>query len=179
MKQKNIYFAAVVLAAILLLAEVSRAQENMSEHFHPFKQLIGKTWKGIVNAKDPGQPLYDISKFEVILNGQAIRNLHSVNNGDYGGESIIYWDKDKQSLIYYYFTTAGFYTHGTFSVEDQKLVSHEYVEGNAQGITEVKGISEITADGKLSVKTQYFVNGKWTEGRNTLYEETSEPVTFK
>lgn len=178
--ENKVKFAIITVAvSMILFNNMYYAQDNIADHFQPFKPLLDKTWKGIVDNRNKEKPLYDVSKFERALNGQAIRNIHSVNNGDYGGETIIYWDKTKEILIYYYFTTAGFYTHGTFKVEDGKLISHEFVEGNAQGITEVKGISEITADGKLSVKTQYFANGKWEDGRDSIYEETTEPVIFK
>lgn len=177
---KNIFELGLNAALFILLAvNLNFAQDDAADHFAAFKPLIGKTWKGIVDNRNPDKPVYDISKFELALSGQAVRNLHSVNNGDYGGETIIYWDKVQKNLVYYYFTTAGFYTHGTFTSEGGKIISHEFVEGNEQGITEVKGISEITPEGKLSVKTLYFKDGKWIDGRNSVYEETNEPVILK
>ena len=82
--------------------------------------------------------MVDVSRFEVALNGQAVRNLHSINDGEYGGETLIVWDQEKQAIVYYYFTTAGFYTTGTMRADGDALVSHETVKGEAGGVTEVK-----------------------------------------
>ena len=156
------------------------AQEQLAENLKGFQPFIGKTWKG--ELKDPGmdKPATDVARWERALNGMAVRVLHSVNNGEYGGESIIVWDKVKQSLVYYYFTTAGFYTSGTMKTENGKLIGHEYVTGNANGVTEVKSTNEATADGKMISKSQYLQNGKWVDGHAAVYtEDASAQVVFK
>ncbi len=75
--------------------------------------------------------------------------MHSVNDGEYGGESIIMWDAKKESLVSWYFTTAGFYTQATLQFEDEKLISIEDVTGNENGITQIKAIIEFLPDGQL------------------------------
>ena len=103
-----------------------------------------------------------------------------MNEGVYGGETLIVWDKKKESLIFYYFTTDGFYTNGTIKVEDGKMISHEIVTGNDDGITEVKSVGTILPDGKMQSKSQYFKNGEWVEGHAFIYEEAPEAnVIFK
>ena len=79
----------------------------------------------------------------------------------YGGETIIMWDPQKKSMVFFYFTTAGFFTQGTMKFENGKFISHEYVTGNKQGITEVKAIGEKLPDGRMSSKSQYLKEGKW------------------
>jgi hypothetical protein len=37
-----------------------------------------------------------------------MKAIHSVNGGEYDGESIIFWAKSNQSQAYYYFPIAGF-----------------------------------------------------------------------
>ena len=66
--------------------------------------------------------MYDVSRWERALNGRAVRILHADNDGVYGGESIIMWDKEKESLVFYSFTTAGFCTHGTMKYENGKFI---------------------------------------------------------
>ena len=90
------------------------------------------------------------------------------------------WEAKQQSVVYYYFTTAGFYTHGTMKFEKNKFISHEYVTGNQNGITEVKGSGEIMPDGKLISKSQYLQNGKWVDGHEAIYvEDATASVVFK
>ena len=100
-------------------------QKGLSEHLKPFENYIGKTFKGEFANSTPEKPVYDISNWERALNGNAIRILHSVNNGEYGGESIIMWNAKKESLCSWYFTTAGFFTEATLYFEDDKLVRIE------------------------------------------------------
>lgn len=172
--------STLAVFVLLGLATAAFAQEDLAEPLKPFKPFLGKTWKGQLNDPGTGKPAIDVSRWERALNGQAIRVLHSVNNGEYGGESIIFWDKQKNSLAFYYFTTAGFYTHGTAKFEDGKFISHEYVTGNAEGVTEVKSTGEMTADGKLVSKSQYFKKGEWVEGHTAVYEEDpAAQVVFK
>lgn len=158
-KKRLILFAAILIS----LTGLAQAQDDLAENLKLFKPFIGKTWKGEFANSTPEKPIIDIAHWERALNGQAIRVLHSINNGEYGGESIIFWDNQKKSLSYYYFTTAGFYTTGTATFENGKFISHETVAGNQDGITEVKAIGEITADGKMHNKSQYLKNANgWT-----------------
>ena len=114
------------------------------------------------------------------LNGKAVRVLHSINDGVYGGESIIVWDEKKKSLVYYYFTTAGFYTTGTMTLSDGKYASHEVVAGSAEGITEVRAMGELRADGTMHSKSEYLKEGKWVPGHEVTYKEDAKAeVVFK
>jgi len=150
------------------------------DRFVPLKPFLGKTWKGEFKDSTPEKPIYDVSKWELILNGKAVRIMHSVNNGEYGGESIIIWDDSKKCLVFYYFTTAGFYTNGTITIEDGKMTSHEYVTGNENGITEVKSESKISPDGKLHTKSFYLKDGQWIDGHEISYSEDElAQVIFK
>ncbi|MGE0455103.1 MAG: hypothetical protein AB7O37_08640 [Vicinamibacteria bacterium] len=157
------------LLALALLAAARPALAGMNPQLAPLAPFLGKTWRGVFPDSTPEKPNVDVSRFELVLNGQAVRNLHSVNDGHYGGESIIYWDKAKETLVYYYFTTAGFYTSGTMRGENGTLVSHETVTGNANGITAVRGTSRLLPDGRLHVKTEYQKGDQWTPGRDMHY----------
>jgi hypothetical protein len=175
---RSIFRMAALVAVLGLPGAPARAE--MNPRFVPLKALLGKTWRGEFPTAAGAKPVVDVSRFELVLNGQAVRNLHSINQGEYGGESLVVWDKDKQSLVYYYFTTAGFYTTGTMSAEDGAVVSHEVVKGDAEGITEVKGTSRLLPDGRLHVQTQYLKNGSWVPGRDVYYvEDAGATVRFK
>ena len=110
---------------------------NLSKHLEAFEPYIGKTYKGEFAESTPENPVFDVQYWERILNGNGIKITHSVNDGEYGGESIIMWDLKSESLQSWYFTTAGFYTKATVIFEDKKVVSIEKVTGNQNGITKV------------------------------------------
>ena len=94
---------------------------------------------------------------------------------------MIIWDETAKSIVYYYFTTAGYKTTGTMKVEEGKFVSREVVSGGAANdVTEVKAVSEIRADGSFHVKSTYLKNGEWVPGHEFHYHEApSAKVVFR
>jgi hypothetical protein len=163
---------ATILALFVPLP-LAAAEPKLDEHLAPFAPYVGKTWRGEFKNSTKEKPMFDVSRWEVALMGKAIRTTHSVNDGIYGGETIIMWDAEKKALVAFYFTTAGFYTQSTFEFKDGKLHSREAVKGNAQGITEVEAVSELT-DGKLHVKSRYLKNGEWIDGHEITYTEAPD-----
>jgi len=170
----------LTISAPVTLSQGLEADMSMNEHLKVFEPYLGKTWRGEFKGSTPEKPMIDISHWERALNGQAVRILHSVNNGEYGGESIIVWDEGQKSLVYYYFTTAGFYTSGSMTFADGKIVSLEKVSGHEGGITEVRSTGEILADGKLRSKAQFLKEGQWIDGHEIIYtEDPAANVVFK
>ena len=153
---------------------------NLLEHLKPFEPYIGKTFKGELANSTKEKSVFDISYLERILNGMAIKITHSVNDGEYGGISIITWDENKNSLVSSYFTTAGFTTNALMHFEDGKLISLEDVTGNENGITKVKAIIELLPNGDLRNSSKYFMNESWVDGHQIYYKEAPEAkVLFK
>ncbi|MCI0412690.1 hypothetical protein L0222_07800 [bacterium] len=170
----------IVFIFCLGLAIAANAEEELVENLKALKPFIGKTWKGEFKNSTPEKPVFDVSRWERALNGQAVRVLHSINNGEYGGESLIFWDKGKNSLAFYYFCTGGFYTHGTMKLENSKYTTYEFVTGDADGVTEVRATGEVTNDGRLLTKSEYLKNGKWLNGHEAVYKEDPKAqVIFK
>jgi len=171
-----------ILLLVLGLSVDGLAAEKASldEHLEPLRPFLGKTWKGHFKNSTPEKPQVDVARWERALNGKAVRILHSVNDGVYGGESIIVWDEKKKGLVFYYFNTAGFYTTGTITFSEGVYTSHEMVTGSAEGVTEVKAISELSADGTMHSKSEYLKDGKWVPGHEVTYKEDPKAeVVFK
>lgn len=169
---------ATVIAACML-AQTTPLSPSLHPKLEPFRPLIGKTFKGNLGAANDRESV-DVSRYERAVNGMAIRSLHSVNDGEYGGETLIYWDSRKETLAFIYVTTAGFQTTGTIIAEPGKYTSHEEVSGEANGITQVRGTAEFKGDGVLTVKSEYFKDGVWTPGRTATYrEDPTAQVIFR
>jgi hypothetical protein len=152
---------------------------DLTKALEPLRPFL-KTWKGHFKNSTPEKPNFDVQKWERALNGRGIRVLHSVNNGSYGGETIIFPNPKNAALEFYYFTTAGFSTRGTIEIEGTKVITLEEVSRNDDGITKVKATTELLADGNLRVVTQQFKNGAWQEGRDMTYQESpSAEVLFR
>ena len=170
MNRTRIVMPVVVLLLLVPVFSIA-GDQDLSPHLKPLAPFLGKTWKGTFSNSTAEKPMHDVSRWERALNGQAVRILHSVNNGEYGGETLIIWDPARKSLVYYYFTTAGFYTHGTMTYDDGKFTSYEEVTGNQNGITAVKATGEILPDGRMRSRARYLKNGQWVDGHEIIYQE--------
>jgi len=162
------------------LAAVAAEQVPLNAHLEPLRPLLEKTWKGTFKDSKPDKPTVDVQRWERALSGQAIRILHSINDGAYGGETLLIWDEPRNVISFYYFTTGGYMTTGTLEPRGGKFITHEDVKGDANGVTEVRATSEILPDGKFHVKAEYLKNGEWTPGHEATYEEApGSKVVFK
>lgn len=165
----------VALACLTWLTAVNAEEKGkLNEHLEPFRPFLGKTWKGDLKESGSDAVRTDVARWERALNGEAVRTLHSVDDGAYGGETIITWDATQKKLIYFYFTTAGFRTTGIFTFEGKRFVAEEEVTGSAQGVTKVRSTGEIREDGSMVNKSEYFKDGKWVPGHEQVYREDSK-----
>ena len=153
---------------------------SLDSHLEPLRPWIEKRWKGHPATPKPGKETIDVVHWERALNGKAVRILHSINNGEYGGEAIVRWDPKKQEVVYQYFTTANFVTAGTMKFKEGKILTHEVVSGEAGGITEVKATIEMSGEGTYRQKTEILKEGTWQPGTETVYQEDpAAVVVFK
>ena len=131
-------------------------------------------WRGEFKQSTPEKPMVDVARWERALNGKAVRTIHSINDGIYGGESIVTWDAEKKEIVYHYFTTAGFQSKGTMTVSGKILECHEIIIGNAAGTTEVKGRFELKDDGTMQSSSKYLREGTWQDGHKISYKRVPE-----
>lgn len=164
----------ILLADEATPGEPAAAEPQLDEHLAPLKPYVGKTWRGEFKNSTKEKPMVDVSRWEVALKGKAVRTLHSVNDGVYGGETIIMWDEKQQALVAFYFTTAGFFTQSTFQFDGPKLVTREEVVGNAQGITAVEAVTELRDDGTMHVKSRYLKGDQEVGGHEITYREAPD-----
>ncbi|WP_299775603.1 hypothetical protein [uncultured Pseudoteredinibacter sp.] len=173
---------AVVFTLILTVSMNAAAEIKLDAKLEPFRAFIG-TWQAPMNwGKDKGTVL-DVAHWQAALNGKALKTVHSVNDGDYGGESFIFWDKKTKSYKSFYFTTADFYTEATIKLEgENKFSILEKVEassgGLSSGISEVKSTCEMI-NGELHMSTSYLKNGSWTKPETRRYTASKLKPKFK
>jgi hypothetical protein len=158
-------FLMVLLGFVCVMAGDTSLDENLA----PLGQFFG-TWRGEFKSSTPEKPLVDVSLWERALNGKAVRIVHSINQGAYGGETFVTWDAAKKEIVYHYFTTAGFLTKGTMKVDGKKLICHESITGNAGEATEVQSTYELRPDGSLESRATYLKSGSSVGGREVTYK---------
>lgn len=150
---------------------------ELTEKLALFKNYLG-TWESVFKMEDGKPSVVDVSQWEVTLNGKVLKTRHSINDGMYGGESMIFWDNSKNSIVFYYFTTAEFFTQGRIELVDANtFIAYEEVTNNKDGITQVKSTSKLL-DGKMDVSTSYLKKGEWTEPQSRTYVRSTKAVKF-
>ena len=170
--------AMLLLSLSIFSIQANNEADLLAPELAIFTPYLG-TWQADFNT-ETGQPsIQDVSNWQRALNGKAIRTSHSINEGEYGGESMIFYDRKKQSMVFYYFTTAGFYTKGVMKVlSPTQFVAYEDVTASKEGITKVKSTSEFK-DQQFVVSTSYLKKGEWTKPEQRIYTRSTKTVKFK
>lgn len=166
---------APVLTVALFVALALPAAAELTPRLAPLAPYVGRTFTARMTPPGFEPATIDVQQWEEIMGGRAVRITHSINGGDYGGESLLFWDVTRETIAYWYVTTADFYTHGTMVAAGDSLVTHELVVGNAGDTTEVKGVWRRTADGH-TVTSQMMNAGQWQPKQTSEYKETPGAV---
>ena len=126
--------------------------------FAPFRPMIGHTWRG--TGRTPG--VQDVQRWEWAVGGHAIRITHSVNDGVYGGETLVFRDRDSGDYVFHYFTTGGFHTTGTMRPTVASVFEIEETVHGLDGI-ETQRSTATLADGGYRIRTRRQRDGAWVE----------------
>lgn len=167
-----------LISTLLFQFKQANASAEFDDRLSFLAPYLG-TWQAVFQTKNGTPSVVDVSLWERALNGKAVRTLHSINDGDYGGESLIFWDKKRQKLVFYYFTTADFFTTGEIELlSENSFAAYEKVSGNEDGITKVRSVSTL-AENKMTVSTAYFKGGSWSEPEERVYSRSDKKVIFR
>ncbi|MCA8901195.1 MAG: hypothetical protein KDA53_08075 [Hyphomonas sp.] len=146
--------------------------------FGPLARLAGTRWYGDPGEEDmaKGQPA-DISEWQWELGGAILVNRHVLENGSYGGITLIRPDCRTGALSYDYITSAGFVTSGTFELkEDGSWVSEEDVHGIVH-ILKVRSTGRLRDDGTMTSESKFLGDdGEWGAGHVFTYSRTDMPM---
>ncbi len=146
------------------------ASSQQKETFGVLAKFPGRTFKGVPTGSS-SETLADFQHWAWADNGEALLIRHALEDGSYGGETIVRKDIATGELAYVYNTNAGFSTEGVFTVhEDGTWEAVEEVDGQGD-ITKVRSRGEILPSGKMISTSEYFSNGTWTLGHGFEYRE--------
>ncbi len=163
-----------ILVPIIFISAQTKSKTFLSEHLNGLKPFIGNTYKGNFINSTKENPMIDIISFERALNGNAVKVTHSVNNGEYGGETMVMWNSEKEGLQSWYFTSAGSLTIQNVQIKKDTFISIENVERNKNGITKVKTIIEVLHRNQIKKRTKYLMNNLWKDGSETIYNKVND-----
>lgn len=159
--------AAVLTAAALMgaapavvMAQDLPTAEAAAQAFTPFLPLIGKTWRG-TNVTQEG--VEDVMRWDWAVGGHAVRIVHAVNGGVYGGETLIFPDKDSGQLIFHYFTTGGFHTTGVIRPTGPGAMEIDETVHGADGVEVLKSRATLGPDEVYRTRSLVERDGEWVE----------------
>ena len=163
-----------IFLPILFLLGQTKSKTPLSDHLTGLKPFIGNTYKGKFINSTEENPMIDVLSFERALNGNAVKVIHSVNNGEFGGETMVMWNAEKEGLQSWYFTSAGSLTIQNVQIKKDTFISIEDVSGNQNGITKVKTIIEVLHGSQIKKRTKYLMNNLWKDGSEIIYKEVND-----
>lgn len=162
----------LILSIILILGGASllqppKAQEGQapkpSEKLSVFIPLIGKTWVGTI--PDDSRMGDIVLKWEVLLNGFAVRLSRHVLKFDHWLETTYFWDESSEKIAYLALSNNGMVIKGYVAGQGAELIS----EGDQRGPDvnrKVRRIYRLEKDGKL-YEDDLFRNSDADEWRRT------------
>ena len=167
----------VILTALAVsAADDSRAQPaDAPEHLEALVWLIGPPWVGAVGDGDDAAK--DVSVWMWAVGGHALRNVHAVADGAYGGETLLWWDDEEEAYAFVYVTTGGFTTSGHLRLtDDGALEGVEDVSGAgvAAGVEAVRSTTRRGDDGELVVGVSYLRDREWGPVQERVYTRSPE-----
>lgn len=139
-----------------------------AEAFAPILAMVGRTWRGTSTAQ-PG--VEDVMRWDWAIGGHAVRIVHSVNGGVYGGETLIFPDRASGDLIYHYFTTGGFHTTGVIRAGAEGGVEIEETVHGVPGLGRLRSHGRLDADGVYRTRTEAERDGAWVAFGGFDYRE--------
>ena len=160
------------------LPEVKRfAPKTAPIDFGPLDRLVGTRWRGEPGESDKehGQPA-DYSEWYKDLGGSVLVNRHVLEDGSYGGVTLVFRHRVTNALVFNYITSAGFRTSGSFTLnEDGTWSAEEDLEGLPH-IDKVRSTGRINEDGTMSSVSEFHGADGWTPGHTFVYTRTDEPL---
>lgn len=155
---------------------VKPATPEQVARFGILAQLPGRTMRGRPVARST-ELANDMQRWDWTENGTAISIRHALEDGSYGGETIVRQDPQTGDLGYDYTTNAGFTTQGTFTLSEdgRSWTASEKVSGQSD-VLEVQSEGRLNQDGTMRISSRYLTSEGWQDGHGFIYYETFDPM---
>ena len=147
------------------------ATAAQKEKFGVLADLVGRTFRGEPTDSSAGS-VADIQLWLWSDDGETLIIKHRLEDGSYGGDSIVTKNSETGKLSYIYNTNAGFSTQGDFTLDGKgHWEAVEDVSGQSD-VTKVRSRGYIREDGAMISNSEYLKNGEWVPGNSFIYHES-------
>lgn len=167
----------LLLAAVLAIVLAPAGRAQAVAELKPLAWLVGAPWVGTVG--EGPEAATDVSVWSWAVGGHALRNVHAVADGAYGGETLLWWDDEAKAYAFVYVTTGGFATQGHLRLTDGGVLEGiEEVSGGAEGmaagVDAVRSTTRRADDGRLIISVSYLRDGLWGAEQERVYTRSAE-----
>jgi copper(I)-binding protein len=149
-----------VAAGSVLAQDLPAAEAPAADPFLPLYPLIGRTWRGTSIGPEAVE---DVVRWEWAVGGHAVRAVHAVNGGVYGGETLIFPDRDSRRLIFHYFTSGGFHTTGQMTVTPEGVIEVNETVHGVEGLEQLRSTMTVAGDGTYQTRGRVERDGAWAD----------------
>lgn len=156
-------WAAVLVS--LLVCTGAQAQSDR-DSLAALRPMTDKTYHGV--PTNPGARAEELSRWELILGGQVLRITHAEGDGSFGGETLVYWDAEKNGLVSVYVSTDGYRSEGTFELRADGWTAVQQVKGNPE-ITERRWTGTFGEDGTIVAEVEELSRDQWVLSAHVIY----------
>ncbi len=143
--------------------------------YAPFQHLVGRSWRG-TGTKDAS--VQDVQRWDWAVGGHAVRVVHSVNDGAYAGETLIFRDRDSGAYIFHYFTSGGFHSTGTMRPTGPGAFEVEETIHGLDGFPPMRSTLVMGEDGVNRSRSFKKEGDAWVEQGGFDYREDPAAVAF-
>lgn len=164
MKEK-LLITALIFHTIIIGSTNAQELEYAVNYFKP---LDGIELKGHYQ-NSPDSTIEHFIKWEILLDGNMIRQLKTVPELDFKMEILLFFDQKNMNYAFHQLTNRGSYGSGTFRMDGRKLLIEGDMFTEGASYRRYKQSYEIFADGSLVDIFQRWEDGEWIIGHEILY----------
>jgi uncharacterized protein YndB with AHSA1/START domain len=139
---------------------LSSAPTQPSPKLAPMAFLAARCWRGTL----PDGKSVDTHCFEWLLNGHYLHDhhiVHSPGRPDYVGESLYYFDHERQQVAYIYYENLGNYSRGLMIGDDRKLDFPQADFFHRGGKLTYRARWERLDENSLQATSEFLKEGTW------------------
>jgi hypothetical protein len=163
---KKIFFLSLLVATLFCTGSFAVETAELIEPLQCFKPYLG-SWEGTFSGEGaPPATVKDVVSYTVALDGRAVESRHVVA-GAYKGITLYYWDPVEERIKLLYVTNDGSSSTGWVEVSDTGLAFFADHRGGA--VSAWKAESVVFSEKSFTSTSEYFSNGKWTQGHAATY----------
>jgi hypothetical protein len=167
---KNTYYFIIIIIS-LLFGNQSKDNKILNRDLIKFENLVGKSFSADIENKIKDSIGLEIVKWELALDGNAVKIIQNININDLISESIIMFDNVDNQFSCWSFTSGGMTSKSKLLDKSKHVTFMEDVSHNNNSITKIRTEYKFVKN-NVYIRYKYFlINNVWTKGSKITFTE--------